>query len=318
MPLTEQRPSKGQESLGDWGMLYLKGIAMGAAEVVPGVSGGTIAFITGIYERLLRAIGGFTPVLLLVMRKRGWRAAWQHVDGTFLMVLFSGMLTSIFTVARVISFALANYPVLIWSFFFGLIVASVYLVAHEVRRWTFSPLLALLLGSTCGFAMTQLVPLEAAPGLPYIFVCGAFAVCAWILPGISGSYILLLLGLYTTLLTAISALDVEFLATLALGCVLGLICFAHILSYLFKSFRDQTLALLTGFMIGSLAKVWPWKHTLSYQLGHNDEQIPLVQEAVTPFIYQELTGLEPQLLLALVATAAAILVVIGLEKLTAK
>jgi len=297
-------------------MLYIKGMAMGAAEVVPGVSGGTIAFITGIYERLLYAIGAFTPALVNVYGEKGLRGLWIRVDAVFLVVLVAGMATSVFTVARFISFALANYAVFIWAFFFGLIVASIYLVTREVKYWRLNPVLTVIIGAVAGFIVTQIVPLEPNAGPVYIFLGGALAVCAWILPGLSGAFILLLLGLYGTVIDAINSLNMPVLGSLAIGCALGLVCFSHVLTWMFRRFRDETLGLLIGFMIGALAKVWPWKHTLSYQMGHDGEQIPLVQEAVMPYTFQELTGGDPQIVMAVAMGVLGLALVLTLERVT--
>lgn len=316
MPLSEHRSAPGQEPLKYWLMLYIKGMAMGAAEVVPGVSGGTIAFITGIYERLLYAIGAFTPALVNVYREKGWRGLWIRVDGVFLVVLVAGMATSVFTVARLISFALANYAIFVWAFFFGLIVASIYLVALEVKYWRLNPVLSMVIGAVAGFIMTQIVPLEPDAGPLFIFLGGTVAVCAWILPGLSGSFILLLLGLYGAVIDAINSLNLLLLGCLALGCVLGLVSFSHVLTWMFQRYRDETLGLLTGFMIGALSKVWPWQQTLSYQLGHAGEQIPLVQEAVMPYTYQEITGGDPQIAIVMAIGVVGLALVIAMERIT--
>ena len=242
MPLTEHKSSDGQDGYGYWVKLYLKGMLMGAAEVVPGVSGGTIAFITGIYERLLGAISSFSPRLLKLLQSKGISAAWSRLDGTFLVVLLVGMATSIFTVARVISHTLMTQPVIIWAFFFGLILASIYLVALEIKAWTIGVLATLLSGALIGAILTHVVPITAEPGYLFIFLGGAIAVCAWILPGISGSFILLILGLYGVVIEAIRQLDLVTLGILGSGCALGLVSFAQLLSRLFKHHRDATFS----------------------------------------------------------------------------
>jgi putative membrane protein len=316
MPLTEHKSSDGQDGYGYWVKLYLKGMLMGAAEVVPGVSGGTIAFITGIYERLLGAISSFSPRLLKLLQSKGISAAWSRLDGTFLVVLLVGMATSIFTVARVISHTLMTQPVIIWAFFFGLILASIYLVALEIKAWTIGVLATLLSGALIGAILTHVVPITAEPGYLFIFLGGAIAVCAWILPGLSGSFILLLLGLYAHVLNAINSLDLLFLGTLALGCIIGLVSFSHLLTWMFQHYRNETLGLLAGFMIGALAKVWPWKHTLSYQMGRNGEQIPLLEETVLPATYQEITGTDPQVAIAVGICLVGLVLVVVMERMT--
>jgi|TARA_Y100000310_G_scaffold333761_1_gene411967 putative membrane protein len=298
--------------------LFLKGMAMGAAEVVPGVSGGTIAFITGIYERLLNAIRSLTPGGLLVLKNRGVAACWRHIDGSFLVVLFLGMAVSILTVAQAVSVLLHQYPVGLWAFFFGLIVASSLVIGAQIETWHAGPALFTLVGMMTGLIVSNAIPIELEATPLFIFAGGAIAVCAWILPGLSGSFILLILGLYTYVIEAIRNLDLVVLSILAVGCAAGLLSFSHFLSHMLKRFRDETLATLTGFMLGSLTKVWPWKHTLSYQLDGQGKRIPLVQEAVTPETYIQLTGADPQLALAAMLALAGFATVLMMQKLTKK
>jgi putative membrane protein len=296
--------------------LFLKGVAMGAAEVVPGVSGGTIAFITGIYERLLNAIKSLTPGGLLVLKDRGIVACWQHIDGSFLLVLLLGMAVSILTIAQAISVLLHQYPVGLWAFFFGLIIASSLVIGAQIESWNATPVLFILLGGLIGLIVSNAIPIDLEATPLYVFVGGAIAVCAWILPGLSGSFVLLILGLYTTVIEAIRTLDLMLLGILAVGCIAGLLSFSHFLSHMFKRYRDGTLATLTGFMLGSLAKVWPWKHTVSYQLDSRGDQIPLIQEVVTPDTYVQLTGGDPQLAMAIVLALTGFGMVLILQRIT--
>lgn len=296
--------------------LFLKGMAMGAAEVVPGVSGGTIAFISGIYERLLNAIKSFTPGILPILKKRGVAGCWQHIDGNFLLVLFLGMAVSILTLAQVVSMLMEQYPVCIWAFFFGLIIASSLVVGHQIENWQAGPIALIFLGGLIGVIIGSAIPIELEFTPLYIFAGGAIAVCAWILPGLSGSFILLILGLYTYVIDAIRSLDFAVLGILAVGCAVGLLSFSHFLSHMFKRYKDETLAILTGFMLGSLSKVWPWKHTLSYQLDNHGRQIPLIQEAVTPDTYVQLTGGDPQVAMAILLAITGFGVVLILQRVT--
>ncbi|MFT4631554.1 MAG: putative membrane protein [Candidatus Pseudothioglobus sp.] len=295
--------------------IFIIGLVMGAAEVVPGVSGGTIAFITGIYERLLTSLKHFTPRLLLVLKDEGFLAVWRRVDAEFLLLLFGGMGTSIVLFATGISYLLTHQPIVLWSFFFGLVLASSWLMIRQIDGLNLNRAAWAVAGIAIGVVITGLAPIALAPTPLFIFLGGAVAVCAWILPGISGSFILLILGLYGFVIEAIKQLDVSTLLFLAAGCGLGLISFAQVLSRLFKHRRDETLAILTGFMLGSLIKLWPWKQTLAYQLGSDGHQIPLVQEPVLPSTYVLITGLESQLGLALVALLVGVVAVVGLEKL---
>ncbi|MCH7743338.1 MAG: DUF368 domain-containing protein [Proteobacteria bacterium] len=280
--------------------IAIVGLVMGAAEVVPGVSGGTIAFISGIYERLINSIRQFTPVMALQLKKNGVRSTWQRIDATFLLVLFAGMGVSILMFANGVSFLLLNEPIAIWSFFFGLVVVSTLAISREITSFSIRIGLGICLGLVIGVLVTQIVPITLEPTPLMLFVGGSVAVCAWILPGLSGSFILLLLGLYGFVIDAIKSLDVSNLAFLAAGAVVGLVSFSQLLSRLYALFKNETLAVLMGFMLGSLAILWPWKNTTSYQINADGSQIPLVQEPVSPDVYSSLTGLDAQIMVAVV------------------
>ena len=235
------------------------GLLMGAAEVVPGVSGGTIAFISGLYERLLLALRQLTPALVLVLRREGLAALWRQIDGQFLLLLFAGMGVSIVVFASGISYLLQHQPIALWAFFCGLVIASTWVMSRQMTSFGLNPLLLVCIGAATGIVITGVVPIALPPTPLFLFLGGAIAVCAWILPGISGSFILLILGLYGIVIEAIKTLDLMVLGIVASGCALGLVCFARVLTRLFKHARDSTLAVLTGFMLGSLVKLWPGK-----------------------------------------------------------
>ena len=296
--------------------LFAIGIVMGAAEVVPGISGGTIAFVTGIYERLVNALKQFNPMLLVELKNHGVKQAWEKVDANFVLSLFSGMGVAIILFAGAVSYMLAEQPIFIWSFFFGLVLASVWLVAKQISRFGRDIALAVGVGVAFGILVTSVVPIELEPTSFFIFLGGAVAVCAWILPGLSGSFVLLTLGLYPYVIEAIKNLDVVFLLTLGLGMTIGIVSFANVLSDLLKNHRNETLGVLTGFMLGSLNKLWPWKHTVSYQLKPDGSQIPLVQDPVSPFAYSSLTGANPDLWIAASGLVLGGIGVIGLNLLS--
>lgn len=291
----------------------LIGLLMGAAEVVPGVSGGTIAFITGIYERLINAIKQFTPGLLIRLKNDGFVAVWRAVDANFLFALFGGMGVSIILFARGISYLLVEQPIFLWSFFFGLVIASTWIVVRQISRFGYDLVIFTAVGTSVGLLVTTVIPLELSPTLWFIFLGGAIAVCAWILPGLSGSFILLILGLYSAVIDAIKSFEVDVLLALGLGCFIGLISFAQLLSKLFRDHKDETLAVLTGFMLGSLAKLWPWKETISYQMKPDGSKFPLIQEPIWPQSYIQITGQEPYILVATGIAVAGILIVLGLD-----
>lgn len=270
--------------------LVAKGMAMGAADVVPGVSGGTIAFITGIYDRLLNALKSVNPSLLKVLSNEGFAGVWQRMDGTFLLCVFGGVLTSILSFAHVITWFLAVYPEMLWAFFFGLILVSGLHMIRQVDRWHAGTIAMLLVGMVIAYAVGVLSPTSLEPEPLTLFFAGAIAICAMILPGISGSFILLMMGLYGPVIDAVKNLDLVVLAIFGSGCVGGLLSFSHVLSWLLKKHRDLALSLLTGLMLGALGKVWPWKETLTSRINSAGEQVPLIQTNVSPMDYEMITG----------------------------
>lgn len=290
--------------------LFLRGMLMGAADVVPGVSGGTMAFITGIYDRLLNAINAVLPALLSLLRERDFAKFWRQVDGTFLLCVLSGILCSVFSLASFISLMLETEPVLVWAFFFGLIVASIYVMRNDVSYWGAEPLICLVLGALFAWGLTSLeLPLLQA-NLLGAFLSGGIAITAMILPGISGSLLLLVLGTYSYILGAVKSLDFAVIATFAGGCGLGLLLSARLLSLALNAHRNLTVAFLVGLMIGALNKVWPWKQTLSYRENSHGVLVPLSQENVGPYSYEAIAGAESQLLYAIVLFLCAYMLVI--------
>lgn len=280
-------------------LTFLKGMAMGAADVVPGVSGGTIAFITGIYDTLLESIRRINPSLHKQWKKGGMKAVWQHINGSFLLVLICGILTAIVTLAKGVTYALDTHPVIIWSFFFGLIVASAIHMIKQVTHWKLGEIALGLLGAIFAYVITIATPINLEFNYLTVFIAGSIAICAMILPGISGSFILLLLGMYSPVLDAVKQFDLGILGLFALGCIAGLLSFSHVLSWLLRDFRSYTLAFLTGLIIGALGKVWPWKQVISYRVNSSGEQVPLVEEVLMPHSFETLTGEPSQLMLAI-------------------
>ncbi|MHA6246543.1 polyprenyl-phosphate transporter [Pontibacter sp. CAU 1760] len=279
-----------RRSLKEYLLLFSKGAGMGAADVVPGVSGGTIAFITGIYEELLgsiRSVNGEALKLLLRFRLADF---WNHINGSFLVVLLSGILFSVVSLSRVILFWLENYPELLWSFFFGLIVASAVVVGKKITRWRPGVILVGLLGAAIAYYVTIATPTQTPEAYWFIFLSGAIAICAMILPGISGSFLLVLLAKYEFILNAVKELQVSVVAVFGAGCVVGILSFSHLLNWALKNYHNATVALLTGFMVGSLNKVWPWKQTLETYTDRHGEVKPLVQQNISPAAFEALTG----------------------------
>ncbi len=291
------------------------GALMGIVEIVPGVSGGTIAFVSGIYERLINGLKRFTPRLLVELKHRGFKGVWSWLDATFLLMLFGSMGLSIFVFANAVSYLLVNEPIGVRAFFFGLVLASGWVVGRQIEKPDFEIGIAFSAGLAIGLFLVKLAPLEMEPSLFTLFLGGMFAVCAWILPGISGSFILLILGLYSVVLEAITTLDILSILCLACGCVLGLVSFARVLSHLFARFRRQTLSVLTGFMLGSLLKLWPWSQTMSYQLNADGSTIPLEEERLLPFNFEMTTGQDADIVMAALAALSGCILVILLVSL---
>lgn len=290
---------------------------MGAADVVPGVSGGTVAFITGIYDELLGALSRIPEAAWLLLQGQVKRA-WQLANVSFLLILFSGILVSILSLARVITWLLDTQPIALWSFFFGLIVVSCYLVGRDIQRWQLSRWLAFALGAGFAWWITVAAPITWGHDPLSLFAAGAIAICAMILPGISGSFILVLMGLYPTILLAVKQLDLSILLVFAGGCLFGLLAFARFLRAALQHFRDLTLALLTGIMFGSLNKVWPWKETLTWRTDSHGIDVPLLQKNISPWQFNELFQVEAQLIPAVLLMLFGVFLVLGLERYASK
>jgi putative membrane protein len=288
-------------------------MVMGAAEIVPGVSGGTIAFVTGIYERLINSIKQFTPMLLLTLKNEGLKATWMKVDANFLLTLLAGMVVSIVVLASGLKYLLNHEAVLIWSFFFGLVLFSVWLVLLQITRYGIDIVIAIGIGGLIGYILTSAVPLNIPPTPLNLFLGGMIAISAWVLPGISGSFMLLIMGLYRFVIEAIADFNLLLLASFAAGCGIGIVAFSQLLSRLLARFKNETLAVLTGVMLGSLVKIWPWRHTTSYQIKSDGSQTPLVEEPVLPWAYMDLTGADPQFMLAAAGFLAGAVAVLGLH-----
>ena len=295
----------------DYIIIGLKGMGMGAADVVPGVSGGTIAFISGIYEELLTSISNVNFGLLKTLKKEGFKAAWKQLNGAFLVSLFLGIFMSIVSLAKTIKYLLENEPVLLWSFFFGLVVASIVFIGKQVENWNYKFLFLAMFGVAFGYIIT-IASSTTLTEINYLFLvfAGAIASCAMILPGISGSYILLLMGVYPIVMTAITHRDFTIISAIGIGVILGLLLFSRLLKWLFKKYKNQMLVVLTGLMLGSLNKVWPWKTTISTYLNSHGETKPLLEQSISPFSFNG----DPQLIMSIVLAIIGFLLIIGMER----
>ncbi len=296
-------------SLKDYFGITLRGIGMGAADVVPGVSGGTIAFISGIYEELLNTISSVNLGALKTLKNEGIKAAWKAINGNFIVALFLGIGISVVSLAKLISYLLEEHPILLWSFFFGLVLASVFYVGRQVKEWSVGKVIGLLIGAAIAFYVTILPPLGNSEESWFIFVSGMIAICAMILPGISGSFILLILGAYEAVIGAIKDKDFVIIGIFGGGCVIGLLAFSRVLKWLFSKYHDLTVAILTGFLVGSLNKIWPWKVNGELLYTHSDGKQDFLQTNVLP------NGVEgdPKILSAVLFFVLGAALIFGME-----
>lgn len=312
----------------DYFIIGLKGLAMGAADVVPGVSGGTIAFISGIYQELIDSINGINFSLIKTIKNEGLLAAWKQANGSFLLSLLLGIGISILTFSKIIVNLLDTQPILLWSFFFGLIIASIVLIYKEITHWKVATFLAIIFGIVVSYYITIARPSLATDSHFYLFLSGFIAIIAMILPGISGSFILLLMGSYETVLGTINkvregivTLNMQLfwgafskLLVFIIGAVLGIKAFSKILNWMFSNHKNTTLALLVGFMMGSLNKVWPWKEVLETRINSHGKTVPFLEKSILP---QDFIG-DAQISYALLFAILGFTVILGMEKLSAK
>lgn len=325
-------------------VIALKGIAMGAADAVPGVSGGTIAFISGIYEELINTISGVNLSLFKTLKKEGLKTFWTQLNGNFLVALLTGIIISFVSFMRLAKYLIENHPILIWSFFFGLIVASIFFVGKQITKWNITTIITLIFGALLAYYITTLPSLSDNNNPFFLFFAGALAICAMILPGISGSFILVILGAYKTLSDAIHDFDLKKIALFAIGAIVGLLSFSHVLKWLFKNYHNTTLAILTGFILGSLNKIWPWKSTLEIlekssgkvieftevsdlgtlsiyqqQIANFETYKTVTEYSILPLHYSEINNaINPQILFAIALMIAGFLTIFILEKLGTK
>ena len=298
----------------DYFILVFKGMAMGAADVVPGVSGGTIAFISGVYEELIATLNSINLNSLKTLKLQGVSATWKRINGNFLLALFGGILLSILSLSKLVAWLLHEEPVLLWAFFFGLVLASIIFVLKKINQWNSAVFLGLILGGVFAYQLTQLNAFGNSDSNWYLFLSGAIAICAMILPGISGAFILVILWSYANVLQALNDKDIAKITIFMTGVLIGILSFSRLLKWLFKRFKNMTLAVLTGFMIGALSKIWPWKKTLSFRENSDGISVPLKEQCIAPFSFDG----DPQLLSAIGLMLFGFLMIFFLEKIGAK
>ncbi|MEC9482790.1 MAG: DUF368 domain-containing protein [Halomonas sp.] len=291
--------------------LFLKGAGMGAADAVPGVSGGTIAFVTGIYEELIHTIRQFGPDAFGAWRRGGLAGLAEHLNLRFLVPLVAGIALSLITVAHLVTYLLEAQPLLLDAFFFGLVAASALVVSRQVRGWRWWYILPLVIGLLLAQTLPDLMPKLAGLGDFLLVVSGAIAISAMLLPGVSGSFLLLAMGLYGTVMEGIKSFDLLLILQFGAGCAVGLFTFSRLLSWLFRHYHGPTLQLLIGFIVGSLPILWPWRELISYRLGPDEQMIPLDYRYLLPHDYAQLTGDSAQLVPALVLMILGLVVVLA-------
>lgn len=308
--------------------ITLKGIAMGAADVVPGVSGGTIAFISGIYQELISTIHSLDFGIFKSLKKEGFKTVWQQYNLGFLGALFTGIAISVLSLAKLITMLLGTYPILVWSFFFGLVLASIIYIAKQITRYSPKAIIALIIAAVLSYSVTLAQPIADTESIWFLFLAGFIAIIAMILPGISGAFILLLIGGYTVVIGAINQFT-EALSTFnwsslgnallkigvfAVGAVAGLKVFSGVLNWMFKNHKNTTLAVLTGFMIGALNKIWPWKEVLQYRKNSHGDKIPFLEKSIFPDSFQG----DPKVLEAILFMLAGFMIIFLMEYIANK
>ncbi|MDH7447031.1 DUF368 domain-containing protein [Aquimarina sp. 2201CG14-23] len=317
-----------QRSLKDYIVISLKGIAMGAADVVPGVSGGTIAFISGIYEELISTINALELSFFKIWKKEGFVTAWKKYNLSFLLVLFLGIAISILSLAKLIKWLLHNEPLLLWSFFFGLVLASILYIGKQITSWSPKVFISIILAAIVSYFVTIADPIASPESLWYLLFCGFIAIIAMILPGVSGAFILLILGAYQTFIDilnqfreGLTSMNFEMIwqafykiLIIAVGAIAGLKLFSKVLNWMFNNHKNTTLAILTGFMVGSLNKLWPWKKVLSWRTNSEGIEVPFIERSILPNNFEG----DPRILWVLVFIVVGFLLILILERLAIK
>jgi putative membrane protein len=302
----------------DYILLFIKGLCMGIADAVPGVSGGTIAFITGIYDELLHSLNAIDREAFKLLLKFQLAEFWKKINGNFLLTVSAGVITSLLLLIEVIFNLIVQYPVLVSSFFFGVIFASVALVLKEIKDWGYKPILSFLLSAVVGYFITTLSPVHTPGNYWFLFVCGALSISSMIFPGISGAFILVLLSKYQFMVASVADLDLAAILVFALGGVAGLLAFARLITWVLDHYHHITVAVLAGFMLGSLNKVWPWRKALEYATTRQGKQVAVYDKSILPWHFLSETGRDPQLFQAILMMALGVCIVIVTERIATR
>ncbi len=299
----------------DYLLLFAKGLAMGGADVVPGVSGGTIAFISGIYEELIDSIKSINIDSIKVLLKGNFKTFWYQINGNFLAVLVAGIAISLISLASLVTYLMEHNPIQLWSFFLGLILISSIVILRQIKRWSVGVVIVGIIGIIASYFLTSMSSAQTSDSYLMIFLSGAIAICAMILPGISGAFILLILGKYQLVVGALSNLDFGIILVFMAGALFGILMFVRLISWLLHHYHNYTIAILAGFMMGSLNKIWPWKQVVEFRLNRHGEQVPFIEQNITPNQYLEITGNHPLIMQAILFMAIGFFIVVVVEKI---
>ena len=291
---------------------------MGVADVIPGMSGGSVAFITGIYSEMVHALRSIDREAFELVTKKRFHDCWTKINGNFLVALFAGIVTSLLTIARVITHLQTRYPILVWSFVFGLVLISALLVLRDIKKWNVGVVAAFFCGALASYGITLLSPVQTPASIWFIFLTGLLSVSALLIPGLSGAFILLLLGKYQYMVNALISFNIVPILVFLGGCVVGLIGFSRFLTWTLDNYRNATVALLTGFMLGSLNKVWPWREVLEYVTNSRGDQVPAFDRSILPWHYFNITGKDPQVFQAILMMAISVFIVVLFVKIAAR
>lgn len=291
---------------------------MGLADIIPGVSGGTIAFITGIYEELVYSIHAIDREAFRLLTKYEFSECWKKINGNFLVVVIAGIATSLLLLSGIMLHLLSGYPIMTWSFFFGLILISGPLILRRIKKWRADSIISIITGLAAGYVLTILSQTQTPDNLFFIFLAGAIAICALVLPGISGVFILILLGKYLAIVTALNEFNVVVLIVFITGCALGLLGISRLLTRALNNYPEATIALLSGLMMGALNKVWPWRKVMEYAANSKGDQIAVFDKSILPWDFLSETGKDPQLFQAILMMALGVLIVVVAEKIAVR
>lgn len=291
---------------------------MGAADAVPGVAGGTVAFLSGIYDELIRSLNEIDRDAAKLLFRKDFKAVWEKINGNFLSAVFAGIVTSYFSLARVMAYFLRTNPIIVLSFLFGFILLSAPLVLRDIKQWNTPVTVSFIAGVIIAYVLTLLAPMSAPNSWWFLFAVGILVVCATFIPGISGALMMLLLGMYQYLVTVFANVNLLAIVIFVTGCLVGLFGFSRVLVWALEKHRPATTAMLAGLMLGALNKVWPWRKVFEFATNGRGEQVPAHDKSILPWDYLASTGRDPQIFQAILMMALGVFIVFLIEKISAR